>query len=295
MARRWLKRGARALGVAFGLALGAAAVFVALPLPAGLLDYRPIASVRITDRNGGLLRELLSRSDGRAVPVKAEAIPRHVRDAFVAAEDRGFYSHAGVAPLSTLRALWQNLRARRVVAGGSTLTQQLARNLVPRPRTLLGKAREALWALRLEAHLSKQEILTQYLNRVPFGNGAFGIEAAAQIYFGRSTAHLSLGQAAALAAVPRGPTAYNPYRRMPALQARKAWILGRMADAGLAERAEATRAAGEQLDLQAFTAAFRAPHLVDSISAQPGALGPRGGRRWWRRRWIRGSSRRWRR
>lgn len=267
MARRWLRRGAWALGVGFGLLLGAAAVFVALPLPPGLLDYRQVASVRVLDRDGGLLRELLSRADGRAVPVKSAEIPAHVRAAFIAAEDRGFYRHAGISPSAILRSLWQNAKAGRVVAGGSTLTQQLARNLVPRPRTFAGKVQEALWALRLEAHLSKDEILTQYLNRMPFGNGTFGIEAAAQAYFGRKALHLSLAQAAALAAVPRGPSAYNPYRRMPALRTRQAWILTRMAQLGLADSAEAERAKADQLDLQAFTTAFRAPHFVDFIAA----------------------------
>jgi penicillin-binding protein 1C len=265
--RRWLKRTVGAVGAGLGLALGAVLVFVALPLPAGLLDYRPIASVRVTDRDGGLLRELLSRDDGRAVPLKAEEVPAHVRAAFVAAEDRGFHGHLGVSPSSILRALWQNVRAGRVVAGGSTLTQQLARNLVPRPRTFRGKVQEALWALRLEAHLSKEELLTQYLNRVPFGNGAFGLEAASQMYFGRSARHLSLAQAAALAAVPRGPSTYNPYRRMASLQKRQAWILRRMAELGLADKAEAERATSEQLDLQAFTSSFRAPHLVAFVRA----------------------------
>src|SRR5207247_671458 len=137
--------------------------------PAGLTDYRPLASVRVLDRNGGLLREIASRSDGRSVPLRSADIPPQIRAAFLAAEDSGFYGHLGVSPTSMLRALLQNARAGHVVAGGSTLTQQLARNLVPRDRTVFGKIQEALWALRLEAHLSKDEILTQYLNRVPFG------------------------------------------------------------------------------------------------------------------------------
>src|SRR5260370_22402378 len=120
------------------------------------------------------------------------------------------------------------MRARRWMAGGSTLTQQLARTLVPRKRTVLGKLGEALWALRLEAHLPKEEILTQYMNRISFGNNAFGIEAASRLYFGRHAKYLSLGQAALLAAIPRGPTAYNPYRNPLRLTERKTWILHRM-------------------------------------------------------------------
>lgn len=259
---RWSRRGLALGALPPGVAL---VVFVALPLPAELLDYRPVASVRILDRDGGLLRELLSGQDGRGVPIAASDVPPHVRAAFVAAEDRGFYSHHGVAPLSIARAFWQNLRAGRVVSGGSTLTQQLARSLVPRPRTLWGKVQEAAWALRLEAHLSKEEVLTQYLNRVPLGNGTSGIEAAAQLYFGRSARHLSLAQAAALAAVPRGPSAQNPYRHPERLDRRKAWILRRMAALELVAPEATEAAVRESLDVQAFSASFRAPHFVEYL------------------------------
>jgi len=166
--------------------------FICAPLPERLMDYRSVASVRILDREGGLLRELLSRADGRSTPVEPWEISESVRSAFVAAEDKNFSSHWGISPPSMARALWQNIRARRWVAGGSTLTQQLARALVPRKRTVLGKVQEALWALRLEVHLSKEEILTQYLNRISFGNNAYGIEAASQLYFGRHAKYLSL-------------------------------------------------------------------------------------------------------
>ncbi|MBM4381626.1 MAG: transglycosylase domain-containing protein, partial [Deltaproteobacteria bacterium] len=208
-----MKHGARAVlrkvatGGLYALAAAGAvlAAFVAAPLPAGLLDYRPVASVRVLDRQGGVLRELHSRADGRARPALPGELPPHVRAAFLAAEDAGFHRHLGISPSAVVRAAWQNLRAGRVVAGGSTLTQQLARTLVPRPRTFWGKAQEAAWALRLEAHLSKEEILVQYLNRVPFGNNTFGVEAAAELYFGRRAANLSHAQAAVLASLPRGP------------------------------------------------------------------------------------------
>ncbi len=241
--------------------------FICAPLPERMMDYRPVASVRILDREGGLLRELLSRADGRSTPVEAWEIPDSVRSAFISAEDKNFYTHWGISPPSMARALWQNVRARRWVAGGSTLTQQLARTLVPRKRSVRGKFQEALWALRLEAHLSKEEILTQYLNRIPFGNNAYGIEAASQLYFGRRAKYLSLAQAALLAAVPRGPTAYNPYRNPGRLAERKAWILRRMAKLDSIESDQAEAAALEPLDLQAFSAAFRAPHFSEFIAA----------------------------
>lgn len=255
------------------LALVPALAFIAAPLPDGLLDYRPILSVKLLDREGGLLRELRSASDGRSTPLTAEQIPEHVRAAFLAAEDHGFHSHLGVSPSAIVRAAWQNVRAGHVVSGGSTISQQLARTLVPRERTFFGKVQEALWALRLEAHLSKEEILTQYLNRVPFGNNTFGLEAAAQLYFGKQARHLSLGQAAMLAAIPRGPTAYNPYRKPKALESRRGWVLDRLAATGLADATAVAEARTTPLDLTAFTAAFRAPHFVDFVTSHLDAWG----------------------
>jgi penicillin-binding protein 1C len=264
---RFARRFWLALGLVQLCVYAAIVGFICAPLPERLMDYRPVASVRILDRDGGLLRELLSRADGRSTPVEAWEIPDSVRSAFIAAEDKDFSSHWGISPAAMARALWQNVRARRWVAGGSTLTQQLARTLVPRKRTMPGKFQEALWALRLEVHLSKEEILTQYLNRIPFGNNAYGIEAAAQLYFGRRAKYLSLAQAAMMAAVPRGTTAYNPYRNPARLAERKAWVLRRMATLELIEPEQAEAAAVEPLDLQAFTGAFRAPHFSEFIAA----------------------------
>ena len=116
------------------------AAFIAAPLPPHLLDYRPVTSVKILDRDHNLLRELRSTADGRSTPLTASEIPLQVQAAFLAAEDHRFPTHVGVSPISILRALKQNLRAGHVVAGGSTITQQLSRALIPRERTILGKA-----------------------------------------------------------------------------------------------------------------------------------------------------------
>ncbi len=267
-----MKRARRIAGrlAAAVLAVGttAALAFIAAPLPPNLLEYRTAASVRILDREGGLLRELRSRADGRSTPLSPDDVSPEVTAAFLAAEDHGFFHHLGVSPSATMRAAWLNLKAGRIVAGGSTISQQLARTLVPRERTVLGKAREALWALRLEAHLTKREILTQYVNRVPFGNNTFGLEAAAQLYFGKRAAHLSLAQAALLAAVPRGPTAYNPYRAGPKLEARRAWVLSQLERHGLVDAASVAAARQEPLDLGTFNTSFRAPHFVDAVAAR---------------------------
>lgn len=262
-----LSRRAKAALIGVTAVLLPFAIWCALPVPAELLTYRAVASVKILDRSGNLLRELHSRADGRSQPIRLAELPPNVRNAFLAAEDGRFYWHPGVAPWAVARAAVQNLRAGKIVSGGSTLTQQLARNLVPRPRTFVGKLQEAAWAVRLEVHLTKDEIFEQYLNRIPFGNNTFGIEAASELYFGAHAKFLSTTQAAVLASIPRGPTAYNPYRQPERLQARMNWVLGRMHTINALDDEQLTAAKKAPLDLRAFSAAFRAPHFVEFIAA----------------------------
>lgn len=268
-----MKRARLALVVVGLLALGAGGLFVATPLPASLVDYRPHVSVKLLDREGQLLRELHSSADGRSTPIAAGQVSSEVRHAFLAAEDHRFDGHFGVSLTAIARAGWRNVRAGRVVSGGSTITQQLARTLVPRERTLTGKVLEALWAMRLEAHLTKAEILTQYLNRVPFGNNTYGIEAAAQLYFGKHAEHLSLGQAAMLASIPKGPAVYNPYRRPELLEARRQWVLKRLEVTGLETPERVAEAKQTALDLTAFSHAFHAPHFVEFVASHLEAWG----------------------
>jgi len=264
----------RRAALAAVLVLSAAAlVFVALPLPPEVLDARALRSVRILDREGVLLREVSAPNAGHSQPLGAQALPPHVVAAFLAAEDHRFFSHPGVSPLALARAAWMDLRAGRLVTGGSTITMQLARTLVPRERTFLGKAQEALWALRLTAHLSKREVLAEYLNRIPFGNNTFGVEAASQLYFARTAEHLSLAQAAALAAVPKAPSAFNPLRSSKRLEARQRWVLLRMKALGLASAAEVDAALAAPLDVTAFTQTFRAPHFVEHVARSLKAWG----------------------
>ena len=265
---------------AFGAALLGASAFVLAPLPPGLLERRPVPAVRFTDRAGALLREVASRADGRAVPLPpGEPIPPLVRAAFLASEDARFDRHPGVDPLALLRAAWQDLRAGRVVSGGSTLTMQLARALVPRPRTLAGKAQEALWALRLEAHLDKQTLLRAYLDRVPLGPGLYGVEAAAERYFGRPARTLSAGQAALLAALARAPSRLDPWRRPEALAGPRRAVLARMARLGALSGEEVRLAAAAPLDLGPPPRAFGAPHLVEALVRELPALGLAGATR----------------
>jgi penicillin-binding protein 1C len=251
-----------------------AALFVGWPLPAGLLDADGSLSLRVLDRDGQLLRELPSRRASRSVSLPADApVPAALRDAFIASEDRRFEWHPGIDPVAMVRAALGNLRAGRVVSGASTLTQQLARLLVPRRRTLAGKAQEALWALRLSAHLPREEILRAYLDRVALGHDLVGVEAAAQAYFGRPARTLSVGQAALLAAIARSPARVDPWGDPDAAIPAMREVLGRMRRAGRLDAELERLVASTDLDVVPPSRAFGAPHLVTDLSGKLDTLG----------------------
>ncbi|HEY8469036.1 MAG TPA: penicillin-binding protein 1C, partial [Longimicrobiales bacterium] len=163
------------------------------------------------------------------------------------------------------RALRDNLAAGRVVSGASTLTMQTARLLRPTPRSWPGKLAQALWALRLEAHLDKATILEQYLNRVPLGQGAVGVEAAARLYFGRSARDLSLGQAALLAGLARAPSRDNPLVDPARARERRDRVLDRMTALGFARPEDVARAREEPVGANAAPASFLAPHFTTQL------------------------------
>nr|MCU0254496.1 transglycosylase domain-containing protein [Acidobacteriota bacterium] len=265
--KRIARLGLRAGAAALALALAAAALFVAWPLPAGLLDASRLASLRIADREGGLLRELRSGEDGRAIPLPPGPLPERVVDAFIAIEDRRFGRHPGVDPLAIARTARDIARAGRVTGGASTIAQQLARRLVPRRRTLAGKAKEALWALRLSAHLPRETLLRAYLDRVALGRSLSGVETAAQVYFRRPAARLSLAQAALLAGMAASPARFDPYRHPDEARARMRRVLDRMAAQGFVTREQAEAARAAPLDLAPFEAPFRAPHFTSWLAA----------------------------
>ena len=239
-----------------------------LPFPKSKLGPGPVISLRLLDRNGVLLREVLSDEGGRCRWVKLEHISPHLLNATLAAEDKSFFFHHGVNGLSVLRALLQNLRHGEVVSGASTITQQLVRTLYPGRRDIWAKLREAWLALRLERTLSKREILIQYINRIPYGNQVYGIEAASRLYLDKSSSQLSLAEAAFLAAIPRSPTRLNPYRSLNALRKRQVNILAKMSELGLITEAACDRARAEELCLLPATERFRAPHFCDFVLSQ---------------------------
>src|ERR1041385_1904429 len=196
----------------------------------GLLRSAPSRDITLLDRRGRLIarRGLVQ---GAVVPI-AE-LPRYVPNAFIAIEDRRFRDHIGLDLIGLVRAALENMAAGHVVQGGSTLTQQLAKNLFLEPkRTFDRKGQEALLALYLESRYSKDQILTLYLNRVYFGAGTYGIEAASERFFGKPATELSLKEAAVLAGSVKAPAKYNPLADEQAARARAQTVLYAMRDAG---------------------------------------------------------------
>lgn len=227
-------------------------------------------STRIFDRHGTLLYEILSPTEGRNTPIALSDIPEHCRAAVIATEDANFYTHPGVDPVGVLRALWINLRGGEVVAGGSTITQQTARMvfLDPLDRSLKRKLQEMILAVRLETAYSKDEVLALYLNQAYFGSLAYGIEAAARAYFGKSASELSVAECALLAGVLQAPALYDPLTNPDAARERQGVALRLMFEQGDLTAAEAARALDEPLAFAAAPFPIQAPHFVMTIWAQ---------------------------
>ncbi|GIX11451.1 transglycosylase domain-containing protein [Elioraea sp.] len=218
-----------------------------LPHPAQALERTRRPGVTLLDAEGGVLGR---SGDLYGETVRVTDLPRHVADAVIAIEDRRFRSHHGIDPIGLARAAITNLRAGRIVQGGSTITQQVAKNLFLTPdRSLRRKGQELLLTLWLEHAYNKDEILGVWLNRVYLGAGAWGVDAAARLYFGVPARRLSVWQAAVLAGLPRAPSRTNPRADPEAAVARGKVVLAAMVEAGLlspeaARRAEAEAARG---------------------------------------------------
>jgi penicillin-binding protein 1C len=252
------------------VALLVAAAFEPLPQP--LRTGPGAASVRVLDRNGRSIRDVRAEDGAAAFHVGVDEVAPSVVLALLAAEDARFHVHPGIDPLAMLRAAGQLVAERRLVSGASTLTQQLARSVVPRPRTLGGKLREMAVALRIEASLSKRQILEEYLNRVEFGPNLRGIEAASRHYFDKPSSALDLSEAATLAAIPRGPALYDPRRGTERVQRRRDRILERMRDRELAASEVIDRALAMPVVLQRGYTEGGTHHLVRALAS--GALTP---------------------
>lgn len=239
-----------------------------IPLPQQDFSKQSVHSLRVYDRNGILLREFLNDEEGRGQWKPLSAIAPDMLNATIAVEDRRYWHHPGVDPLAIIRAVYENIKAGGMKVGGSTITQQVLRNIYHRPRTIVNKAVEAWQALRLERMMTKNEILEQYLNRAPYGNQLTGIEAASRYYFQKPASNLSLAEAAFLAGLPNSPTSLNPYQNLKATLQRQKIVLHRMLDQDLVSQDAYDRATLQPVQLTPPEVNFRAPHAVQMAEAQ---------------------------
>ena len=255
--------------VLFAAIVGTMALWVATPLPATVVTHTASdQGVTLEDRSGLPLRSTRASDGSQAQWVPYEQIDVDLINAFVAVEDRRFWEHSGLDLRALGRALKDNLRARRVVSGASTITMQLARLVQPSPRSWSGKVAQALWALRLERHLGKQEILEQYLNRIELGQATVGVGAATKLYFGSSASEVSLGQAATIAGLAHAPSRDNPFAAPARARRRRDRVLARMQRVGYAIATEVARARQEPLVAARRTPPFQAPHFTTRVLAR---------------------------
>jgi penicillin-binding protein 1C len=274
----WVRRRWRWLAASVIVLFATAAWIRMGPLPAGLLDLDPRPSTVVVDRFGAVLFEARGADGTRGELLTAGTLPETLVHATLAAEDTRFWSHTGVDPIAVGRATLANLRARRVVQGGSTITQQVAKLLLARQsggrvdRGWTAKVHEAVVALRLEHRLSKREILALYLNLAPYGNQISGAGRAAQAYFGRDVATLTPAETAFLAALPQQPGKFNPWRDAARARPRQQRILRTMAAHKWLTAEASAVARDERLTIGREVTAAIAPHFVERVlAAQPGA------------------------
>jgi penicillin-binding protein 1C len=238
------------------------------PFPEAKLHRDP--AIVVSDRNGDAMRIILPRDQKVRIPVRLDELPPELVRAVLASEDRMFWKHPGVNPLAIARATLSNLRARRVVSGGSTIAMQLARMTEPKSRTLTGKAREAFRALQLVRHHERRELLEAYFNLAPYGGNLEGVGAASMVYFGKAPSQLSVGEIAFLTTLPRSPNRYDPLRDHLAATRARDRVLYQLRDRGAFTTAEITAAMRQPLPTSRRKAPFVAPHFCVFAVQQSG-------------------------
>jgi penicillin-binding protein 1A len=263
-----------------GLGVAASAVWVLTILPGSLPSVTQLETfdasegTKVYDDNDELLTEFHVE---RRIFVPLAQIPKTLRDAIIATEDARFYSHHGVDPTGIARAVYQNFRRGRIVEGGSTITQQLAKVLFLTPdKSLERKLKVAVLALELERRYSTDRILEMYLNQIYFGHGAFGVEAAARTFYGKGVSELSLPECTLLAGLPKAPTTYSPFEHPEAAKRRRATVLSRMVDVGAIASPLAKKTADSPLGLipperRRTTGQYYLEYVQQQLEAQYGA------------------------
>jgi penicillin-binding protein 1A len=236
-----------------------------LPKIKTLKDYNPPLATRVLSADGSVIGYLYKE---KRILVPLAELPPHLIQAFIASEDARFFKHVGVDMASILRAVWKNLWAGEIVQGGSTITQQVTKSLLLTPeKSFSRKIKEAVLAYRLDRDLSKEEILYIYLNQIYLGHGAYGVEAAAQTYFGKKARDLNLAQSALLAGLPQAPSRYSPWIHYQKARERQRYVLKRMAQEGYVTENEAQTAYEAPLYLEHYQTPewSTAPHFMDMV------------------------------
>jgi len=242
-----------------------------LPSPTKLNKRQVVESTKIYDRTGEhLLYEIHGEEKRTSIPLKD--MSEIVRAATIAAEDQTFYQHYGVQFKAIARAAIYDLLGRKVSQGGSTITQQLIKNTVLTPeRTFTRKVKEVILSVELEQKFSKDEILEMYLNEIPYGSNAYGIQAAAQTFFGKDAKDLKLAESALLASLPKAPTYYSPYgTHVDELKGRQEYILDQMQKMGYitADQARSAKEFDVLAEIRPFQENIQAPHFVMYVKEQ---------------------------
>ncbi len=252
------------LSIVFGGSFGVLTAYFRTTPDLTDVQFRQSFTTHIFDVNGRLITDLFRE---HRVPVSIYDVPKHVKEAVIAIEDDRFYEHHGVNFYAFGRAIIVNLREQRFAQGGGTITMQLARNVfLTQDKTVVRKLEEFLWAWQIERQYSKEEILEAYLNEVHVGHGANGVEAASQLYFGKSVNQLTLSEAAMIAGVIRWPVRYSPFNNPDIAVERRDFVLSRMQELGYISAQEAQSARAEELNPTARTGrVVNAPYFVDYI------------------------------
>ncbi|BCS97831.1 penicillin-binding protein [Desulfoluna limicola] len=219
-----------------------------LPKITSLRDYRPPTVTVVTSDDGRKIGEFFRE---RRIVIPLSDMPDQLLQAFVSAEDARFYKHRGIDLFSIIRAFTKNLKAGTIVQGGSTITQQVTKSFFLSPeRSYDRKIKEAILAYRLDRSFAKNEVLYLYLNQIYLGHGAYGVEAAAENYFGKKARDLNLAECAILAGLPQAPSRYSPFRYKDKAKQRQIYVLNRMVEEGYITNIEATEAINTPLDIK---------------------------------------------
>lgn len=268
----------RCLAVALILLAAAEVALRLTPFPAALATAPP-PSTEFVDRTGQPLRMLLAEERRYSQRCTLAQVAPSLVTATIAAEDRRFFTHHGVDPLAAARALWQYARGRPPASGASTITMQLVKLAEPGPRTVRRKLAQTWLALRVERSWSKERILTEYLNRLDYGNLQVGIASASRFYFGKPAIDLSTTEAAFLAGLPKAPTRLNPHEHFAAAQSRGQWIERRVAmlNRTPAPALDLNLSGTTPIHLRPPTHDFAAPHFVDLLLARRDIVPSQGG------------------